>query len=218
MFMADGGSAFFNPYEEIRQSANRLPHWEQAGAPCFITFRLADSLPESLLEEWHHERAIWLCLHPEPWDEKTNLEYQKYFRTQIEGWLDAGYGSCLLRERSIAEIVGHSLQCFHGERYQQIAWVVMPNHVHLLCAFHHTDWPMSKMVQGWKSFSSRQIKRQLEGRTPEFIWQKDYHDRLIRNADHFRRVVRYIRANPLRARLPTKSYLHWESDLASKVA
>jgi len=38
---------FFNPYAEIRQTKNRLPHWQQNGVVYFITFRLADSIPES---------------------------------------------------------------------------------------------------------------------------------------------------------------------------
>jgi hypothetical protein len=32
---------FFNPYVDIRFTANRLPHWQQEGAVYFITFRLA---------------------------------------------------------------------------------------------------------------------------------------------------------------------------------
>ena len=37
---------FFNPYAKIAQTKNRLPHWQQSGAVYFITFRLADAIPE----------------------------------------------------------------------------------------------------------------------------------------------------------------------------
>jgi len=214
--MADRQQPFFNPYDAIEETTNRLPHWEQPGVPCFITFRLADSLPESLLTQWDEARRNWLRTHPEPWDAATNLDYQKRFRLQLEKWLDAGHGSCLLRDRSIAEIVQNSLQCFHENRYRQIASVVMPNHVHLIAVFH-ANWPMKQVVQGWKSFSSREILKRLPSHPSRKIWQKDYYDRLIRNQEHFRRVVRYIRSNPVRAHLATSDFLLWESDLAKQV-
>jgi virulence-associated protein VapD len=49
---------FFNPYADIRQTKNRLPHWQQQGAVYFITFRLADAIPRELREEWEEQRGI----------------------------------------------------------------------------------------------------------------------------------------------------------------
>lgn len=49
---------FFNPYADIRQTENRLPHWQQAGAFYFITFRLADAIP--------HNFAITLYIEFKP--------------------------------------------------------------------------------------------------------------------------------------------------------
>ena len=95
---------FFNPYEEIRFTENLLPHWQQKGATYFVTFRLADSVPTHLLTQWEEERAIWLRFHPAPWDVETELEYHKRFTGAIERWLDAGYGSCVLRKWSVREL------------------------------------------------------------------------------------------------------------------
>jgi hypothetical protein len=39
---------FFDPYTDIRFTANRLPHWQQKGAVYFVTFRLADAVPHHL--------------------------------------------------------------------------------------------------------------------------------------------------------------------------
>ncbi len=47
---------FFNPYADIRQTENRLPHWQQAGAVYFVTFRLADAVPTHLRSQWESER------------------------------------------------------------------------------------------------------------------------------------------------------------------
>jgi len=46
---------FFNPYEEIRVTEHYLPHWQQPGAAYFLTFRMADSLPKVLLNEWERD-------------------------------------------------------------------------------------------------------------------------------------------------------------------
>ena len=47
---------FFNPYADIRFTANRLPHWQQEGAVYFVTFRLADAVPHNLRTQWESER------------------------------------------------------------------------------------------------------------------------------------------------------------------
>ena len=47
---------FFNPYADIRFTANRLPHWQQVGAVYFVTFRLADAVPQHLRTQWESER------------------------------------------------------------------------------------------------------------------------------------------------------------------
>ena len=58
---------FFNPYEDIRFTANRLPHWQQKGAVYFVTFRLADAVPHHLRTQWESDREAWLRVHPQPW-------------------------------------------------------------------------------------------------------------------------------------------------------
>jgi len=51
---------FFNPYAEIRHTGSRLPHWQQQGAVYFVTFRLADSIPSRLRDQWQSEQEAWL--------------------------------------------------------------------------------------------------------------------------------------------------------------
>src|SRR2546423_896733 len=81
---------FFNPYAEIRFTANRLPHWQQDGAAYFVTFRLADAVPYNLRTRWESEREAWLRVHPQPWSAKLEREYHERFSGAIERWLDAG--------------------------------------------------------------------------------------------------------------------------------
>jgi len=65
-------------------------------------------------------------------------------------------------------------------------------------------------MQSWKSFTSRAINRHLNRIGP--LWQKDYRDRMVRNARHFFNCARYIRTNPTVASLKQVEYLCYESE------
>lgn len=205
---------FFNPYGEIGFTENLLPHWQQNGATYFITFRLADSIPSNLRKQWEEERAIWLRFHPYPWDPETEQEYHKRFTGAIERWLDAGHGSCVLRQSDCAKAVDDTLRHFDGKRLALISSVVMPNHVHALLV-QNPEHPLEKLLHSWKSFTSHSVNRLL-GRSGT-VWQRSYFDRLVRDEKHFRNCVRYIRRNPKRAHLPVGEYILYESELAKQI-
>lgn len=205
---------FFNPYASIRETENRLPHWQQQGAVYFVTFHLGDALPASLLAQWHAEREAWMRQHPQPWTIEVEREYHQRFSAATERWLDAGHGSCLLREPAYARLVGKTLAFFDGQRCAQIAWVVIPNHVHAVFVLHR-DWKLKQLVHSWKRYSARQINK-LAGQQGG-LWQRDYFDRLVRDAKHFANCVRYIRCNPQKAGLRPNEYLLYENDFAKSV-
>ena len=116
----------------IEKTRRNLPHWRQAGCMYYVTFRLADSLPQSLLKQWQAERVLWLKLNPRPWSEAVMREYSRRFQGPVEKWLDAGHGSCTLRDPAKRAVVADALRFFDGKRYALDAFVVMPNHVHVL--------------------------------------------------------------------------------------
>ena len=70
-------------------------------------------------------------------------------------------------------------------------------------------------MHSWKLYSARRINEFLGIRGP--VWQRDYFDRLIRNRGHLERCVRYIRNNPIRAKLDPDEYALFESDLAREI-
>ncbi len=189
---------FFDPYAEIQMTENKLPHWQQPGATYFFTWRLVDAVPVSLLSGWNEEKAAWLRHHPEPWSEGERKEFETRFLLAMEKWLDAGYGRCVLRDGVVREIVMDSLRHFDGVRYRLLAWVVMPNHVHVVASMHPA-WEMGQVLGGWKGYTALLINRWLgeEGG----LWQEDAYNRLVRDAAHFGRVVRYIERNPEKAGL-----------------
>jgi putative transposase len=206
---------FFNPYAEIQHTENRLPHWQQEGAVYFVTFRLADSVPSRLLNQWQDEREGWLRVHPEPWSFEIEREYHQRFSGEIERWLDEGHGACLLRRHDCAKIVAETLQHFEGERVMMISFAVMPNHVHALFV-QNPEWPLQKLIRSWKGFTARNINKLLD-RSGNF-WQRDYFDRLVRDEKHFANCVRYIRRNPEKAHLSKAECIRWESDIAKAIA
>jgi REP element-mobilizing transposase RayT len=205
---------FFNPYAEIRHTENRLPHWQQEGAVYFVTFRLGDSIPSQVLNQWENERRAWLRVHPEPWSAEIECEYHRRFSGAIEQWLDAGHGACLLRKPGCAKVVAETLHHFEAERVAMISFVVMPNHVHALFV-QNPGWPLEKLIRSWKGFTARQINKIL-GRSGNF-WQRDYFDRLVRDEKHFANCVRYVRRNPDKARVANKEFVLWESDIARAI-
>jgi putative transposase len=205
---------FFNPYADTSKTSNRLPHWEQSGAVYFVTFRLADAVPKVLLDQWSTEREVWLAHHPQPWTSGVEQEYHRRFSSATERWLDAGHGSCVLRQAVCREVIAEALQFFEGQRSSQLAWVVMPNHVHALFVLN-AEWPLEGLLHSWKLHSALKIN-QLLGKTGT-LWQKDYFDRLVRDGDHFANCVRYIRRNPFKSHLKSGEYTQYESDLAKSI-
>ena len=60
-----------------------LPHRDEPGLTQFVTFRLADSFPVELREEW---------------EGLLKIEDERERRVQLEAWLDLGHGACWLKD------------------------------------------------------------------------------------------------------------------------
>ena len=151
-------------------------------------------MPQDVLKKWKRELER---------GEITDVDLTKADREQ---YLDSGYGSCCLKDRRIADKLRETLLKWDGERYQLIAWVIMPNHVHILIRLLGDNlW--SEIMHSIKSYTAHQANKILEasGR----FWSVESFDRYIRNADHFRNTISYIEENPVKARL-CKEPEDWE--------
>jgi REP element-mobilizing transposase RayT len=168
-------------------SRGYLPHFD--GDVCqFVTFRLADSLPQIVLNRFEKEMEA----------NKLDRFYDREKQIRIEEFLDKGVGECLLGVPIVAELVVGALLYFHGVRYLTYALVVMPNHVHWLMR-PIDGWPLSDIIKGVKGSTANQINK-IMGRKGT-IWMPDYFDRYIRDSEHFEKAVRYIENNPVKAGL-----------------
>ena len=192
----DARSTFFNPNVPLDIHERNMPHWQQDGATYFVTFRLADSIPKKKLQQWQQERDLWLKTHQEPYSDIEKNEYHQLFSEKIQDWLDAGSGSCLLKNTDHAKITADALLHFDGDRYHLGEWVVMPNHVHALVS-PHKDHSLNDILQSWKSFSAHEINKR-EKCTGQ-LWQHESYDHIVRSPEQLRHFERYIHNNPAKA-------------------
>jgi Rad3-related DNA helicase/REP element-mobilizing transposase RayT len=185
----------------VREGAY-LPHWTRGGAIYAITFRLADSLPQSVLQEWVAERQAIVSRARQrgrPLTTADAKELDRLHSAKVEAYLDAGAGHCWLRDDRIAKIVADALDHFDGERYELLAWCVMPNHVHVV--LQPADGiEVPDLLRSWKTFTAREANKLL-GRSGNF-WQAEYYDHLIRDGDGLAHAVEYAWGNPDKAGWP----------------
>ena len=180
-------------------SRGYLPHVKREGASYFVTFRLADSLPKEVLREFKRRQSLELSALPADAATAAREEIDKQLQRQIERYLDRGAGECHLRRPEIAKMVVAGLMYFDEKEYILDEWVVMPNHVHAVL------WPLpnftlSEILKSRKRHTARQANLLLR-RTGETFWQHESYDHWIRNDEEKFRIRRYIRNNPVIAKL-----------------
>lgn len=186
---------YYNPCQPKSENKKGgfLPHWNQEEKIQFVTFRLADSIPYEQAEKLRHKKLEFLMEHPEPWDQATQNLYWSYISPLQSRLLDNGYGSCVLRYAEIREVVAEAIRFQDGKKCEVFAFVIMPNHVHLVMRMYPLV-KVAEVMHSIKSFSASKINK-MTGRSGP-LWMKEYFDRLIRNETHFRNCVGYIQANP----------------------
>lgn len=170
-----------------------LPHWNQYGKIQFVTFRLTDSLPQSKIKELSELRQQFLSVNPLPWNDTVENEYWKLVSPFESKLLDNGYGSCILKIPAIRKILSDSMKYFDGSKYQLLAYVIMPNHVHALFQLYERN-TIESVMHSIKSYSSKVINKKT-GRTGS-VWMKEYFDRIVRSERHLNSCVNYILGNP----------------------
>jgi hypothetical protein len=206
------GSQGLHSDKPVTVYRRHLPHWRQEGATYFVTFWLADALPQSKLRELDALKREWEKKLANADDQSLlNGQWAAYSRLvmqQVESWLDQGMGDCWLRQPTFAQIVAESLHYFDGVQYELGCYVVMPNHVHtVLRPLSPTEWPLEKILQSRKRHTSHEIQMLLGRRTA--LWQDESFDRIVRDAEHLYRCVQYVGSNARRAGLPTGVCLRW---------
>ena len=154
-----------------------LPHLYELDQPLFVTFCLHSSLPAG--REFP----------------KSSLNSGRAF-VLMDRLLDSHRASPrYLQFHDVAQCVVAAIQQGCRDLYTLHAWVIMPNHVHLLIT-PRTD--VSKIMQQLKGSTAR-LGNQLLGLTGRPFWQNESYDHMVRNSVEFGRIENYIVLNPVRA-------------------
>jgi putative transposase len=164
-----------------------LPHWHPEGAPLFVTWRLFGSLPRTSRE------ALII------------RNFKSY-----EAHLDAAsYGPVWLNDDRIANLMADAL--VFAERklrlYELIAWVIMPNHVHIVV---QPQVDLAKITKTLKGFTGKRANEILNRSEP--FWQEESYDHWVRDRDELPKVIGYVESNPVKAGFVDQVYdWRWSS-------
>ena len=159
----------------------RLTHERETTRPVFLTWCLFDSLPS--------HRTF-----PE-----GEVSSGRAFAIMDRLLDEADTGSFYLRQPLIEDMVVEAMHYNASAlgQYELHAFVVMPNHVHLLIT------PRIELPRITKSLKGITAKRANEmlWLTGTKFWQEESYDHTVRNEQSFGRIWSYIEMNPVRAGL-----------------
>lgn len=179
---------FLEKRKHVEIGGHKMPHWFQIHKTMFVTFRLADSLPHHIIEEYLADRAM-MREESKVLGNKSRKFYEELMEHKMESWLNNGHGSCILGNKNVRQIVVEALRHYNYREYLLHSFIVMPNHLHILLS-PLTDKPINNIIGRIKGFTSFKIKKLL-GIDSE-IWQQGMFDRIVRSDDEFKKYVDYI--------------------------
>ena len=165
--------------QAMAEYRRRLPHFHPDGEYLFVTWRLHGSLPVPPPD----------VIHATP---------GHAFAAQDRA-LAQSRGTLWLSDSRVARQVAETIR--DGERqkrfYESQAWVIMPNHVHLLIL---PQVALPKITHWIKGRTAREANRLL-GRAGEPFWQHESYDHWVRSQKELHRIAAYIEENPVSAGL-----------------
>ena len=190
----------------------KLPHLQPLEGTFFITYRLHNSLPKSLLKQLKIEfeydkmkaqgqRGRLAAEHKQ---EALNHIYQEYFK-KLDAILDKIVdGVSYLKNEKVAKIVADSLHYWDNKKLDLICYCIMPNHVHAVFTLYREDTngkiiSLDDMMKSIKGVSARYCNQVL-GLKGQF-WHHESYDRLVRDRDELDGIIAYVLDNPVKAGL-----------------
>jgi putative transposase len=169
----------------------RLPHFHPENAYLFLTWRLWGSLPSGT-------------------DSSVYASAGHAFLAQDRALDRRASGPLWLKDPRIADLVARAIVIGEGDRrfYELVAWVVMPNHVHLLIL----PRVAVAILMRWLKGSTARRANQILARTGQPFWQDESYDHYLRDVRQMERTIAYIEENPVSAGLaPSPEKWSWSS-------
>jgi putative transposase len=185
-----------------------LPHWQPPGATLFVTFRLAGSLPQAVLEDLQTRRdrdaqELEQITDPTERKKKEYLAERRAFGRWDAALDAASTGPRWLSSPAIAALVVDAVNHRDGRVFGLLAFCVMSNHVHLVCtpleSADGTYYALHDIQQSLKSYTARRANAIL-ARHGAF-WQRENYDHVVRDKAELTRILAYVIRNPVKAGL-----------------
>lgn len=216
-----------------------LPHFCPPDATLFVTFRLAGTVPQSVLRlyqarrkwfEGETKRIVGLKLSNDSPEmkahEKSLVDFQRRWFVKFEEILHrAETGPTWLKDEQIARAVADAMHKRDGEVYRLDAYCIMSNHVHAVFApFLSLEELRETLLPEGLRFISKNppldvIMKSLKGYTAweanrslgrkGTFWQPESYDHVVRNEAQFHRILKYVLENPIKAGL-VKDWRDWK--------
>jgi len=212
------------PQERITR--RHLPHWYVPGAAHFVTYRLAGTLPATVLQSLGAQKEALLRRGPPKGDEAARWRDRahKLFFAAYDRYLDTTSGIDWLTRPAVAAMIRANLYHRNGRKYHLLAYCIMPNHVHVLLQpvpepkaaaeegqagllvptggevsgeVVDVRSPLAGIMHSLKSYTANRAN-QLLRRSGQF-WQHESYDHWVRDEDELERIVDYIGGNPIKA-------------------
>ena len=177
------------PFVQLK-SRGELPHLYKPGACYFVSFRLADAIRQRRGEDSLAARSRSAPKDLDPQELLRNFEPP------------LALGCCWLRRPEIASLVQNAFLHFNKERYELVAWCVMPNHAHVVFA-PFAGRPIPTILNSWKGFTGKKANEILQRHGP--FWERESFDHLIRTAEAVERFAKYVEDNPVEAGLCSRA-------------
>lgn len=195
-------------YDYKPEYQRNLPHIQPPGATLFVTFRLADSLPLTVLrqlKEEAEEREKQIMITADGVEQAALLYRER--KQQFGRWdaaLDrAASGPHWLKQPEIAAIVVESLHYRDGNVFDLDAFSILSNHVHVVFTPREKEdggyYPLQTIMHSLKRHTGREGNKVL-GREGSF-WHHESYDHVVRDRQEWERIVRYVLNNPVKAGL-----------------
>lgn len=197
-----------------------FPHLFIPGYPIFVTTRLTRSIPTQKLKVLHDDfNKKWYAISENENFETLEADLHREFFKKYDELLHANYlGPHWLINDDIAQIVSDSLHWGDGERYDLIAFTIMPNHIHLVLKPNikmkgetnsnskkkNVKYYLAGILESMKKYTSREANKVLK-RKGRF-WQHESYDHLLRDKKELHRSIKYTLMDPVRAGF----VLHWQ--------
>jgi putative DNA methylase len=204
-----------------------LPHWYVPGAMHFVTYRLAGTIPVSVLHQFREERQVQLRQIREAACslQEQRVRAHKQFFVKYDQYLDRTSPVDWLATPVVAAMIRGNLYHHNGSKYHLLAYCIMPNHVHVLLQprdvlpvpgadaadrLEEPDEkpdaksPLSSIMHSLKSYTAHRANELLERTGP--FWQHESYDHWVRDEAELERIVYYIAWNPVKAGLVAHPY------------